>query len=164
MQIRITETESELANWLASKRYERLRAAGVPDELATRDRDPVTNEAYSYECELAVAKALNIYPSLADSRVPYDLRYNGKEIDVKWMPKGKMNIRSDYEIDPNKVYVGVEEISPWVYEIVGYIPGLNVLNFPVLKGIRNGAPPYRSIPKENLADINIFINPLQHYG
>ena len=147
-QIRLTRTESELANWLAEKRYTESREAGIPDELAA-DRDPVENETYSFEAELAVAKMLNIYPSFEDRVVGYDLTYVGYHLDVKFMPQGFMSVRADRDLS-EKVYVGVMEIGPWLYDVVGWIAGKEVQKLPARRGVRPGAPPWYFVKAKTL--------------
>lgn len=85
------------------------------------------NDIEAAGAELAVAKLLNVYPewSPTPGAVPrFDLRWHGKQVDVKSTQASKGNLLIPY-LDKSAVYILARGSMPG-YEIAGCIDGKRV--------------------------------------
>lgn len=105
--ITLNEAEVKLAKFLGQARYQVNRAAKVTNrKMAPEDQDIETD---AVGAEIALAKALNVYPdlTLTPRRGGSDLTLNGLTIDVKQTAyeDGRLLIEKQKKDDPSAVYV-----------------------------------------------------------
>jgi hypothetical protein len=121
--VRLNADEARLAWTIAKTRNDRDVKSGVVDRLAALDgRDKTLNTYHSFGAELAVAKALNIYPDLNTDptciRSADLVTQHGVLIDVKWTRKARVSIPNNRR--RTDVYVVVTGECPR-YEVVGFV-------------------------------------------
>lgn len=122
-RITLSPTEVEIAKVVGFRRWE---IASVHARPTARDftGDLLANDVESVAAEMAVAKALNLYPewSPTEGEVPtFDLKHNGHKLDVKSTKHPNGNLLIPNPLDDN-TYVLTRGKSP-TFEIVGCMPG-----------------------------------------
>ena|GEM_PF-6286032 len=121
--ITLSATEMEIAGFIGAKR----RAASITHKwTTTRDftDSGIGNDVEAVAAEMAVAKALNIYPEWSPSdgskAVPsFDLKWHALIIDVKSTTYSNGNLLIP-KLEPSRIYTLVRGSIP-KYEIVGFI-------------------------------------------
>ena len=125
--VKLSQTECQLAELIGRKRREiSLR---YDRKVTRRDFTPsgINNDIESSAAEMAVAKLLNIYPEWSPTagEVPrFDLRWNGRKVDVKSTQLPDGNLLIPY-LDKALIYFLVRGSMP-TYKIIGCIEGERV--------------------------------------
>lgn len=123
MRVLLNADEARLAWIVANKRNDRDVKSGVVDRLAAIDgRDKILNSYHATGAELAVAKALNLFPDVNTDptciRSADLVTHEGVRIDVKWTRRSRVSIPNNRRrVD---VYIAVSGECPR-YEIVGFV-------------------------------------------
>jgi hypothetical protein len=121
IHVTLSPEEDSLAHWVAEMREGRDKAAGVVDNLVAR-RPSLSNTYQSMAAEIAVAKAMNVFPELnSDPSKIRDFDLVSPllfKVDVKWTNHPVVSI-------PNNgrkcdAYVVVSGESP-EFDVRGYI-------------------------------------------
>ena len=125
--VMLSQTECQLAELIGRKRRE---VSLKYDRRETRrDFTPsgINNDIESSSAEMAVAKLLNIYPEWSPTagEVPrFDLRWNGRKVDVKSTQRPDGNLLIPY-LNEELIYFLVCGATPQ-YRVIGYIQGERV--------------------------------------
>ena len=134
MEITLTEEEVRISRYIANQKRE-LSKKNEYRELKRDDRSHLDIMIQGLTAELAVAKALNIYPDLDSRYSPFDLTYKGMKINVKSsIPDRNSLLIPDYQKSESDFYILV----------TGAIPVLTI------RGVASSEMIYRP---ENLVDL-----------
>ena len=134
MEIKLTEEEVRIGRYIANQKRE-LSKENEYRELKRDDRSHLDIMIQGLTAELAVAKALNIYPDLDSRYSPFDLTYKGMKINVKSTVADNNSL-----LIPNYQ----ESKSDFYILVTGAIPELNI------RGVASSEMIYRP---ENLVDL-----------
>ena len=134
MEITLTEEEVRIGRYIASQKRN-LSKRNEYRELKRDGRSHLEIMVQGLTAELAVAKALNIYPDLDSHYSPFDLTYKGMKINVKSTISDWNNLLiPDYQKSESDYYILV----------TGTIPVLTI------RGVASSEMIYRP---ENLVDL-----------
>jgi hypothetical protein len=129
-KIVLDKAEVKLAKYLAAHRYRSNRNNGVRDKQVG-DQGKAFIDLNGVGGELAVAKALNVYPdlSLSPRAGGSDLVSKGKRIDVKTThyPAGRLLAVTDKNPDDCDIFILVTGRMP-EYEIKGWCYSAELIN------------------------------------
>lgn len=124
MLVKLVSSELKVSTDIGTRRFlNNVRKSRVANHLSKGD--PVECEITSYRGELAVAKALNLFPDLTtfNRTGGHDLMtHNGLRIDVKTTAykNGNLVISSKKDAEQSDIYVLVRALAPDTYELVGW--------------------------------------------
>jgi len=122
--VKLVSSELKVSVDIGTQRFlNNVRKSRIANHMSKGD--PVECEITSYRGELAVAKALNLFPDLTtfNRTGGYDLvTQDGLRIDVKTTSYKNGNLVINSKKDPTQsdVYVLVRALAPNAYEIVGW--------------------------------------------
>jgi hypothetical protein len=123
VKVTLTPIELALAEVVAKHRTKNSRSKSISNQRISKDSD--FEVEYVGMCgELAVAKALKVYPDLGGSMQPYDLMSRGgKRMEVKTTRRGsgRLVARLKASAEDSDYFVLVTGNPPYMY-IEGYTP------------------------------------------
>lgn len=119
-EVTLSTSEQKVAELIAKTRYESNRSKNIPNQKKGPQSEYETDLEGSAS-ELAAAKALNVWPDLADSIQAHDLVYNGVTIDVKTTKyrTGRLIAALNKKDKPCDYYMLLVGESP-TYDIKGF--------------------------------------------
>ena len=156
MEITLTPIEQELARRIAVLRNEVNRSRGHTINVR-RPQDHNKNDMDGMGAELAVARALNVYPDLdVEDAQAEDLLFHGYSIDVKQThhPKGKL-------------LLGFEKTKfcDFYCLVTGEMPTYKIVGFASLGKLRHpdsvinlGYGDTYGLDQDRLASLDLFVN------
>lgn len=136
--VKLNAIEVRIGQFIAWEKHLLNRRANIRDRFNSSKDDALRHEANGVCSEMAVARALNIYPIIPDrpQKGGADLyTKSGATVDVKFTEykTGRLVIGMQKEIDDADVYVLVdggdynEEDDVWEYRIVGWVSAVEAM-------------------------------------
>ena len=168
--ITLTVAECKIAKYIALKRQEVDRKKSVVNRSSLPPAAQLNASYESYCAELAVCRALNIYPGLthAVESIPNpDGLYRGIKIDVKWTRGTNLNLHKKARRNPAKIYILVKGHAP-DFELVGWMPreAIEQARYYVPERQMNGRKlwPHYSVPQNELWLMNNLDSWITRWG
>jgi len=127
VKVMLSKSEQAVARLVAKERYDTNRRLGIPNKKVDKKQPEGNTDLNGMGGELAVAKALNLYPDLSTEprKLGADLvTEKGVRIDVKVTTRhgGKLLSSPYKKADPPDVFVLAEGTFP-EYTIIGWCFG-----------------------------------------
>ena len=159
MIVTLTPVEHALSRRIAMLRYESNRKKGNVNHLRIPDKYEA-HEMNGFGAELAVCKALNVYPDLSISEAPAaDLQYKNADIDVKQSSTKSAHLLLAAE----KV-----KLCEWYCLVIGDMPVYDIVGFARLDDLRReenlkdfGYGATYALSQDKLMDILDFVKTVQ---